>query len=67
MKVSVKFSDIENKSAAELIKQKNELSTKLFDMKMKNSLGQLSSPHQVRTVRRNIARINTALVRKAAR
>lgn len=67
MKVSVKFSDIENKSALELIKQKNELSTKLFDMKMKNSLGQLSSPHQVRNVRRNIARINTALVRKAAR
>ncbi|MEK6627864.1 MAG: 50S ribosomal protein L29 [Bdellovibrionota bacterium] len=67
MKLSVKFADIENKSVTELIKQKNELSTKLFDMKMKNSLGQLSSPHQVRNVRRNIARINTALVRKAAR
>lgn len=63
----MKFSDIENKSVPELIKQKNELSTKLFDMKMKNSLGQLSGPHQVRNVRRDIARINTAIVRKAAR
>ena len=63
----MKFSDVENKSVTELIKQKNELSTKLFDLKMKNSLGQLSSPVQVRNVRKDIARINTAIVRKAAR
>lgn len=63
----MKFSDVENKSVTELIKQKNELSTKLFDLKMKNTLGQLASPHQVRNVRRDIARINTAIVRKAAR
>jgi large subunit ribosomal protein L29 len=63
----MKFADIENKSVTELIKQKNELSTKLFDMKMKNTLGQLATPHTVRNVRRDIARINTVLVRKAAR
>ena len=63
----MKFADFENKSLTELIKQKNELSTKLFDMKMKNTLGQLASPHQIRNVRRDIARINTAIVRKAAR
>jgi large subunit ribosomal protein L29 len=63
----VKFSDIENKSVTELIKQKSELATKLFDMKMKNSLGQLATPHQVRVARKDIARINTAIVRKAAR
>jgi|LakMenEpi03Aug12_release.lakeMendotaPanAssembly.Ray.scaffolds.fasta_scaffold3472754_2 large subunit ribosomal protein L29 len=63
----MKFADFENKSVTELIKQKNELSTKLFDMKMKNTLGQLASPHQIRNVRRDIARINTAIVRKAAR
>ncbi len=63
----MKFSDVENKPVTELIKQKNELSTKLFDLKMKNSLGQLSSPVQVRNVRKDIARINTAIVRKAAR
>lgn len=63
----MKFADIENKSVTELIKQKNELSAKLFDMKMKNTLGQLATPHTVRNVRRDIARINTVLVRKAAR
>lgn len=63
----MKFSDIENKSVTELIKQKNDLSAKLFDMKMKNTLGQLAAPHQIRNMRRDIARINTVLVRKAAR
>lgn len=63
----MKFSDIENKSVTELIKQKNDLSAKLFDMKMKNTLGQLSAPHTIRNMRRDIARINTVLVRKAAR
>ncbi|MCC2678642.1 MAG: ribosomal protein [Pseudobdellovibrio sp.] len=63
----MKFSDIENKSVTELIKQKNDLSAKLFDMKMKNTLGQLAGPHQIRNIRRDIARINTVLVRKAAR
>ena len=51
----------------DLIKQKSELATQLFDMKMKNTLGQQQGPHQIRTVRRDIARINTAIVRKAAR
>jgi large subunit ribosomal protein L29 len=63
----MKFSDIENKSVTELIKQKNDLSAKLFDMKMKNTLGQLAAPHTIRNMRRDIARINTVLVRKAAR
>lgn len=61
------FKDIENKNVAELVKQKAELVTKLFDMNMKNSLGQLASPHQIRTTRRDIARLNTALLRKSAR
>ena len=63
----MKFSEIENKSVTDLIKQKNELSSKLFDIKMKYTLGQLASPVQIRNMRRDIARINTVLVRKAAR
>ncbi len=61
------FKDIENKNVTELVKQKAELVAKLFDMNMKNSLGQLASPHQIRTTRRSIAQINTALLRKSAR
>ena len=63
----MKFSDVENKYVTELIKQKSELAAKLFDMKMKNTLGQQPTPHTIRAVRRDIARINTAIVRKAAR
>lgn len=63
----MKFSDVENKTVTDLIKQKAELTTRLFDMKMKNTLGQLATPHQIRSVRRDIAKINTAIVRKAAR
>lgn len=63
----MKFSDIEKKSVTDLIKQKNELTSQLFDMKMKNTLGQLATPHKITNVRRDIARINTAIVRKAAR
>ena len=65
--LSIKIKDIENKNVAELVKQKAELVAKLFEMNMKNGLGQLSSPHQIRTTRRDIARLNTALLRKSAR
>jgi len=63
----MKFSEIENKSLQDLIKQKNELTTQLFEMKMKNSLGQLSNPLQIRFVRKDIAKINTAIVKKSVR
>jgi len=63
----MKFSDIENKSLQDLIKQKNELTAQLFEMKMKNSLGQLSNPVQIRFVRKDIAKINTAIVKKSVR
>lgn len=63
----MKFSDIETKAVSELIKQKNDLMAQLFDMKMKNSLGQLATPHKIRNVRRNIAMINTAIVKKTVR
>jgi len=63
----MKYADIENKSLQDLIKQKNELTTQLFEMKMKNSLGQLSNPLQIRFVRKDIAKINTAIVKKSVR
>jgi large subunit ribosomal protein L29 len=63
----MKFTDIESKNMTDLIKQKKELITQLFEMKMKNSLGQLTNPVQIRTVRKNIARLNTAIVKKSVR
>ncbi len=63
----MKFIDIESKNMTDLIKQKKELISQLFEMKMKNSLGQLTNPVQIRTVRKNIARLNTAIVKKSVR
>ncbi len=63
----MKFADIENKSLKELIKQKQDLTSQLFEMKMKNSLGQLANPVEIRVVRKDIAKINTAIVKKSVR
>lgn len=63
----MKFADIENKNVKDLIKQKQELTSQLFEMKMKNSLGQLTNPVQIRMIRKNIARLNTAIVKKSVR
>lgn len=63
----MKFADMENKNVKDLIKQKQDLIAQLFEMKMKNSLGQLTNAVQIRAVRRNIARLNTAIVKKSAR
>lgn len=63
----MKFADMENKNVNDLIKQKQELTSQLFEMKMKNSLGQLTNPVQIRMIRKNIARLNTAIVKKSVR
>jgi large subunit ribosomal protein L29 len=63
----MKFADIENKNLKDLIKQKQDLVSQLFEMKMKNSLGQLTNPIQIRMVRKNIAQLNTAIVKKSVR
>ncbi len=57
----MKFSDIKDLNKEALTKQKTDLKAQLFEMKMKHSLGQLSNTDEIRRVRRNIARYNTAL------
>ena len=63
----MKFTEITEMSAAELKKKKTGATQDLFDAKMKNSLGQLGNPIEIRNLRKNLARINTALVQKNAR
>lgn len=55
---------VENLNKEQLIEMKNTLVKELFEMKMKNKLGQLSSPLKIRLVRRKIARTLTVLVKK---
>lgn len=60
----MKFTEIKDMSLPELKKKRSTLSEQLFEARMKNSIGQLSNPVQIRQLRRDIARINTAIVGK---
>ena len=57
----MKYTDLNGLSKAELLKRKRELAKQRFDLNMKNSMGQLANPMMIRTIRRDMARINTAL------
>lgn len=63
----MKYSEVKDMSATELKKQKAALTHELFEAKMKNQLGQLGNPLEIRKLRKNLARLNTALVQKIAR
>ena len=61
----MKYSDIKEQTIVELAKKRKSLSESLFASKMKNSIGQLSNPIEIRDLRRNLARIKTAITSKA--
>lgn len=63
----MKFAEIKDLSVVELKKKRAALSKELFDAKIKNSIGQLGNALEIRQLRRDIARLNTAIVRKVAR
>ena len=63
----MKFVEIKDLSVAELKKKRATLSEELFQARIKNSIGQLSNPLEIRDLRRGIAKINTAIVKKVAR
>jgi len=53
--------DIVNLSIKDLVNKRTELRKKLFTLKMKNQGWALKQTHLLKLVRRNIARVNTAL------
>ena len=61
----MKYADLKDMSQVELKKKKAALRNEMFEMKMKNQLGQLSNPVSIRGVRKDLARIETALKGKA--
>lgn len=63
----MKFAEIKDLSVTELKKKRTALSKELFDAKIKNSIGQLGNHIEIRQLRRDIARINTAIVKKVVR
>ena len=62
----MKFKEVKDMTVDELKKKERELRKELFESKMKNNLGQLGNPIQIKAVRRGIARLKTALNQKLA-
>lgn len=58
----MKYEEIKNLTPEELRIKKREIKEALFDAKMKNTLGQLTNPLEIRGKRRDIARMETALM-----
>ena len=56
----MKFEDIKDLSQIELKKRINQRKNDLFQMRMKNYMGELGSPMEIRTARRDIAKMLTA-------
>jgi len=58
-------SDLVKKSAKDLVKLRNKLRRELFDNRLKNTMRSLGWTHLISLGRKNIARINTAMTKKA--
>jgi ribosomal protein L29 len=61
----MKFKEISAKSAAALQKELAELREKANGLMVKSRLGQIKNSYQIRSVRKDIARILTALKLKS--
>lgn len=61
----MKYADIAGLSSKELVKKTKELRKQVFEANMKNALGQLTNPMTIRAMRRDIARMQTALTAQA--
>lgn len=62
----MKYADIASLTEKELMKRSKDLQGQIFEARMKNSLGQLANPMTIREMRRDIARLHTALSAKSA-
>ena len=57
----MKLREMREMTRDELQQQKNDLKDELFNLKMRRSLKPLENPLRLRTVRRDVARIETVL------
>lgn len=60
----MKFKQVKDLTVKELTKKLRELKEESFTLKMKNSLGQVNNPLEIRAKRREIARVMTAISQK---
>ncbi|MBN3534989.1 50S ribosomal protein L29 [Mycoplasma procyoni] len=57
----MEFKDLKNKSLSELNKMVEEAKAELFLLRFKNSTGQQDKTHKISEIRRQIARLLTAI------
>lgn len=60
----MKAKELREQSTEELQKTLYETSKQLFQLRMKNSTGQLNKSHELKKTQRNVARIQTILNEK---
>ena len=60
----MELKDLRNKTAAELDGHVGELRKEQFNLRMQRGTGQLTQTHQIKNVRRDIARTKTILGQK---
>ena len=56
--------DLRNKNEVELREELSGLLREQFNLRMQRGIGQLAKPHELRRVRRDIARVRTVLNEK---
>jgi ribosomal protein L29 len=56
--------DLKNLSVKELVELRKDLRKRLFELKMQNQARTLKQTHLIPLVKRNIARVNTAITLK---
>jgi large subunit ribosomal protein L29 len=61
----MKASELKDKSVEELNAELLELLREQFNLRMQSSTGQLAQTHELKKVRRNIARVKTVINQKA--
>ncbi len=60
----MKFSEIHELTLKELRSRKHELRQEVFNLRIQQQSGQLERPHLIRNLRRDIARLDTAITKK---
>jgi len=63
----MKASELKDLSVDEVQAKKVELLNEQFKMRMNKSMGQLQQTHEIRNIRRDVARCNTILTQKAGK
>lgn len=64
MKTKEYLAKLHKLTVKDLVKKRTELRAELHTLKMKNAMRSLGQTHMIKTLRRNIARINTLLTHK---